>query len=92
MTKAEFYLKAMLAMTSNPKNVNIEHDKEEDIVTHMLNVEEIQMDAERLLKEAEKSWEGAFDTQSVNGSLSELSDSLKSLDDGGIRAYCVDAD
>lgn len=56
MTQEEFYLKAMLAMASNPSYVQVEKSEDDpSVTTHMLLTEEIQMNAERLLKEAQDS-------------------------------------
>ena len=62
MTKKEFYLNSMIQMAGNPKYVKEEPCQDDESVTcTMLNVEEIKMDAERLLSEAEKNWPEAFD-------------------------------
>lgn len=89
MTKEEFYLKAMLAMASNPKYVQVEKSEDDpSVTTHMLLTEEIQMDAERLLKEAKDSWAEAFDRRSDNENLVKMAEALDGLDKQGIRAYC----
>lgn len=67
MTQEEFYLRAMLAMASNPNYVEVKPAEDDpSVTTHILLTEEIQMDAERLLKEAKDSWAEAFDKESVN--------------------------
>lgn len=89
MTQEEFYLKAMLAMASNPKYVQVEKSEDDpSVTTHMLLTEEIQMDAERLLKEAKESWAEAFDRRSDNENLVKMAEALDGLDKQGIRAYC----
>ena len=89
MTKEEFYLKAMLAMASNPKYVQVELSKDDpSVTTHMLLIEEIQMDAERLLEKAQDSWIEPFDSRSDNENLVKMAEALDGLDKQGIRAYC----
>lgn len=92
MTQEEFYLKAMLALASNPKYVEVKpfEDDPEKGETHVLNVNEIQMDAERLLDEAKDSWIEAFDKpdKGTNDHLQTIADALKGLDENGIVAYC----
>jgi hypothetical protein len=64
MSKKEFYLQAMLHMAANPKYVEVEPSKDmPDVKCHILLQEEISMDAERLLKEAEKQWPEAFEEE-----------------------------
>lgn len=89
MTKEEFYLKAMLAMASNPKYVQVEKSEDDSsVTTHMLLTEEIQMDAERLLEKAQDSWIEPFDSRSDNENLVKMAEALDGLDKQGIRAYC----
>ena len=89
MTQEEFYLKAMLALTSNPKYVEVKpfEDDPEKGETHVLNVEEIQMDAERLLNAAKDNWVEAFDKpdKGTNDHLQKIADALESLDRNGIE-------
>lgn len=89
MTQEEFYLKAMLALASNPSYVEVKPDEDDQSVTaHILLTEEIQIDAERLLKEAKGSWAEAFDRRSDNENLVKMAEALDGLDKQGIRAYC----
>ena len=77
MTREEFYLKAMLALASNPSYVQVEKSEDDpSVTTHMLLTEEIQMDAERLLKETQDSWPEAFDDKSENDILNRIYDAV----------------
>ena len=91
MTQEEFYLKAMLAMASNPSYVQVEKSEDDpSVTTHMLLTEEIQMDAERLLKEAKDSWAEAFDKRSdktTNEILDSIADDISELNKYGIKTY-----
>ena len=91
MTQEEFYLKAMLAMASNPSYVQVEKSEDDpSVTTHILLTEEIQMDAERLLKEAKDSWAEAFDKRSdktTNDILSSIADDISELNKYGIKTY-----
>ena len=76
-------------MASNPSYVQVEKSEDDpSVTTHMLLTEEIQMDAERLLKEAKESWAEAFDRRSDNENLVKMAEALDGLDKQGIRAYC----
>ena len=89
MTQEEFYLKAMLALASNPSYVEVKPaDDDPSVTTHVLLTEEIQMDAERLLKEAKDSWDEAFDCKSDNENFVKMAEALDGLDKEGIKAYC----
>ena len=89
MTQEEFYLKAMLAMASNPSYVQVEQSEDDpSVTTHMLLTEEIQMDAERLLKEAKDSWVEAFDKRSDKTTveiLGSIADDISELNNYGIK-------
>jgi len=91
MTQEEFYLKAMLAMASNPSYVQVEKSEDDpSVTTHMLLTEEIEMDAERLLKEAKDSWAEAFDKRSdktTNEILDSIADDISELNKYGIKTY-----
>jgi|GEM_PF-5721690 len=91
MTQEEFYLKAMLAMASNPKYVKVEKCEDDpSVTTHMLMTDEIQMDAERLLKEARESWLDSFDKRSdetTNEILNSIADDISDLNKYGIRTF-----
>ena len=90
MTQEEFYLKAMLAMASNPSYVQVEKSEDNpSVTTHMLLTEEIQMDAERLLKEAQDSWIEAFDKSddSVKEHLRTIANDISELNKFGIKTY-----
>lgn len=83
MTQEEFYLRAMLALASNPSYVQVEKSEDDPtLTTHVLQTEEIQMDADRLLKEAQSSWFDAFDTSfdSAKEHLRRIADSVSNLD------------
>ena len=89
MTQEEFYLKAMLALASNPSYVEVKPaDDDPSVTTHVLLTEEIQMDAERLLNEAKDSWDEAFDRRSDNENFVKMAEALDGLDKEGIKAYC----
>lgn len=88
MTQEEFYLKAMIAMAGNPNYVEVKPAEDDPTVElHTLRIDEIQMDAERLLKEAKDNWAEAFDSASDNEQLKNLAKSLAGIDEGGIKAY-----
>ena len=91
MTQEEFYLKAMLAMASNPNYVKVEKSEDDpSVTTHVLLTEEIQMDADRLLVEAQDSWIEAFDKKSdntTNDILNRIADDISELNKYGIKAY-----
>ena len=91
MTQEEFYLKAMLAMASNPSYVQVEKSEDDpSVTTHMLLTEEIHMDAERLLKEAQDSWIEAFDKRSdktTNDILNRIADDISELNKYGIKTF-----
>ena len=89
MTQEEFYLKAMLALASNPSYVEVKPAEDDpSFETHVLLTEEIQMDAERLLNEAKDTWAEAFDRRSDNENFVKMAEALDGLDQQGIRAYC----
>ena len=89
MTQEEFYLKAMLALASNPSYVEVKRAEDDpSVTTHVLLTEEIQMDAERLLNEAKDSWDEAFDRRSDNENFVKMAEALDGLDKEGIKAYC----
>lgn len=78
MTKAEFYLRSIIAMCSNPAYVDnsecepISENDTEKVISHRLDITEIIMDAEDLLKETEQAWDEAFrDDNSVQASIKE---------------------
>ena len=78
----------MIAMAGNPNYVEVKPAEDDPTVTtHTLLIEEIQMDAERLLKEAKDSWAEAFDDASDNEQLKNISKSLEGIDKEGIKAY-----
>ena len=91
MTQEEFYLKAMLAMASNPNYVKVEKCEDDpSVITHMLLTDEIQMDAERLLKEAKESWIEAFDKRSDKTTveiLGSIADDISELNKYGIKTF-----
>lgn len=78
-------------MASNPNYVKVEQSEDDPSVTsHMLQTEEIQIDAERLLKEAQDSWIEAFDKRSdktTNDILSGIADDISELNKFGIKTY-----
>lgn len=78
MTKAEFYLRSIIAMCSNPAYVDnsecepINDNDTEKVISHRLDVTEIIMDAEDLLKETEQAWDEAFkDENSVQACIKD---------------------
>lgn len=81
----------MLAMASNPSYVQVEKSEDDpSVTTHMLLTEEIEMDAERLLKEAKDSWAEAFDKRSdktTNEILDSIADDISELNKYGIKTY-----
>lgn len=81
----------MLAMSSNPNYVKVEQSEDDpSVTTHMLLTEEIEIDAERLLKEAQDSWIEAFDKRSdktTNDILSGIADDISELNKFGIKTY-----
>ena len=91
MTQEEFYLKAMLAMASNPNYVKVEKSEDNpSVTTHKLLTIEIQMNAERLLEEAQNSWIEAFDKRSdktTNDILNSIADDISELNKDGIKTY-----
>ena len=90
MTQEEFYLRAMLALASNPSYVQVEKSEDDPtLTTHVLQTEEIQMDADRLLKEAQGSWIDAFDTSfdSTKESLRRIADAVSNLDRTDTEEY-----
>ena len=77
MTREEFYLRAMLAMASNPKYVEVKLSEDySSVKAHTLQAKEIQMDAERLLKEAQDSWPDVFEDKSENDILNRIYDAV----------------
>lgn len=83
MTKAEFYLRSIIAMCSNPAYVDnsecepINDNDTEKVISHRLDVTEIIMDAEDLLKETEQAWDEAFvDTNAVQEKIKETLDGI----------------
>ncbi len=81
----------MLALASNPSYVQVEKSEDDpSVTTHMLLTEEIQMDAERLLKEAQDSCIEAFDKRSdktTNEILDSIADDISELNKYGIKTY-----
>lgn len=75
-------------MCSNPNYVEVKdlNDEEgkEPCIGHTLQIDEIIMDADKLLRETEDAWEDAFDEQSegdnIGSAICELTDEIsKSL-------------
>ena len=81
----------MLALASNPNYVQVEKSEDDpSVTTHMLLTEEIEMDAERLLKEAKESWQDAFDKRSdktTNDILNSIADDISELNKYGIKTF-----
>lgn len=78
MTPAEFYLRSIIAMCSNPSYVDssecepISDTDNEKVISHRLDIQEILMDAEELLNETRKDWEEAFwDTNAIQAKIKE---------------------
>lgn len=84
-------MKAMLAMASNPNYVEVEKSEDDpSVTTRILQTEEIQMDAERLLKEAQDSWIEAFEKRSddtTNDILNRIADDISELNKYGIKTF-----
>ena len=84
-------MKAMLAMASNPNYVKVEKSEDDpSVTTRILQTEEIQMDAERLLKEAQDSWIEAFEKRSddtTNDILNRIADDISELNKYGIKTF-----
>ena len=84
-------MKAMLAMASNPNYVEVEESEDDpSVTTRILQTEEIQMDAERLLKEAQDSWIEAFEKRSdktTNDILNSIADDISELNRFGIKTF-----
>ena len=80
MTRQEFYLKAMLQMAANPKYVEMAKSEDDPNVTFpsLLN-EIIEIDAEALLKTAEKSWPDAFDKEPASGETFTIGEHLQNI-------------
>lgn len=80
MTKEEFYLKAMLALASNPKYVEMQKPDDDDGVEFpVLLTEIIEMDADELMKTANANWPDAFDresSESITELIADIRDSL----------------
>ena len=78
-------------MASNPSYVQVEKAEDDpSVTTHMLLTEEIEMDAERLLKEAKDSWIEAFDKRSDKTTveiLGSIADDISELNKYGIKTY-----
>jgi hypothetical protein len=91
MTQEEFYLQAMIAMAGNPNYVKVGKSEDDpSVTTRILQTEEIQMDAERLLKEAQDSWIEAFDKRSdktTNDILNSIADDISELNKYGIKTF-----
>lgn len=91
MTQEEFYLKAMIAMAGNPNYVEVEESEDDpSVTTRILQTEEIQMDAEKLLKEAQDSWIEAFEKRSddtTNDILNRIADDISELNKYGIKTF-----
>ena len=80
----------MLALASNPSYVQVEKSEDDPtLTTHVLQTEEIQMDADRLLKEAQTSWIDAFDkgSESANEHLRTIAEAVSDLNKSGITTY-----
>ena len=84
-------MKAMLAMAGNPNYVEVEESEDDpSVTTRILQTEEIQMDAERLLKEAQDSWIEAFEKRSdktTNDILNSIADDISELNRFGIKTF-----
>lgn len=83
MTQEEFYLKAILAMASNPKYTEMIHDEGDDPneTFPVLQVDQILEDADILLKQTQKTWIEAFDGAGIEDIHDRLGDIRKQLED-----------
>lgn len=81
----------MLALASNPSYVKVEKSEyDPSVTTRILQAEEIQMDADKLLKEAQVSWPEAFDKRSdktTNDILNSIADDISELNKYGIKTF-----
>ena len=80
----------MIAMAGNPNYVKVELSDEDPSVTiHTLMAEQIQMDAESLLKEAQDSWIEAFDksNDSAKDHIRTIAEAVSELNKSGITTY-----
>ena len=88
MTQGEFYLKAILAMASNPKYVETaQADDDPNVTFPMLQVDEILEDDDALLKQTQKTWIDAFEGRG----LEDVHDQLAEIAGRGISvdAHCL---
>ena len=88
MTQEEFYLKAILAMASNPKYTEMIHDEDDQNETFpVLQVDQILEDADILLKQTQKTWMDAFEGKG----LEDVHDQLAEIAERGISvdAHCL---
>ena len=86
MTQEEFYLKAILAMASNPKYTEMILDEDDPNVTFpVLQVDQILEDADILLKQTQNMWMEAFDGAGIEDIHDRLGDIRKQLED--IHSY-----
>jgi len=88
MTQHEFYLKAILAMASNPKYVEmVKADDDPNITFPSLLDEIILEDADALLTQVQKTWPESFD---IKG-LEDIHDQLEEIASSGlaVEAHCL---
>ena len=88
----------MLQMAANPNYVEVKPAQDSpDVMCHVLLQEEISMDAERLLKEAEKQWPEAFEEEddypdkSIKQILGEMCVSISDIKDS-LDSICTSAE
>lgn len=63
MTKKEFYLKSIIAMAGNANYVEVAPSEDDPSVTcHTMLIDEIEMDADRLLDRVGEAWPDVFDS------------------------------
>ena len=88
MTQEEFYLKAILAMASNPKYTEMINDEDDPNETFpVLQVDQIIEDAHLLLIGTQEAWKDAFEGKG----LEDVHDQLAEIAERGISvdAHCL---
>lgn len=82
MTQEEFYLKAILAMASNPKYTEMKHYEDDPNETFpVLQVDQILEDADLLLKQTQSLWVDAFDGAGIEDIHDRLGDIRAQLEE-----------
>ena len=87
MTKTEFFLKAVLALASNPKYTTFTKNNHGEEIPS-LSIANILYDADKLLEVTDEQWSNAFADDNTNKSLPKINDLLMSLNRTRIRVTC----